>query len=230
MVNEDVRGLVIIPAHNEAANLPAVLGRLREVAAPEDVLVVDDGSRDGTGALLARLGQAVLCHPVRRGYACAVRTGLMAAAERGYDYAVTLDADGQHDPATIHHLVAPLRDGGADVVVGCRFCGDAGYRAPPLRRLGMRLSSRLLLQLGGQRIHDTTSGLRAIGRRAFPVLLAPAPGDLHAEALLRCLRAGLRLAEVPAAMAPRRCGRSMYGPLSALLYPARLALGLWAAR
>lgn len=225
-----MRGLVIIPAHNEAANLPGLLGRLREADVTEDVLVVDDGSCDGTGALLAGMGQAVLRHPVRRGYARAVRTGLRAAVERGYDYAVTLDADGQHDPRTIHRLVAPLRDGGADVVVGCRFCGDAGYRVPPLRRLGMRISSRLLLHLGSQRIHDTTSGLRAIGRRAFSSLLVPAPGDLHAEALLRCLRAGLRLAEVPATMAPRRRGRSMYGPLSALLYPARLALGLWAAR
>src|SRR5207248_1400603 len=133
---------------------PGLLRRLRGL--PQDVLVVDDGSRDGTEQVLREAGQPHLRHPINLGYVRALQSGVRFALRRGYGYVVTLDADGQHDPAEVPALVAGLA--GADVVVGSRFVLPTGYRAPFWRRQGMRVFSAVTALLGGQRIYDTTSG------------------------------------------------------------------------
>jgi hypothetical protein len=221
-----VRGLVVIPAYNEAQSLPGLLQALRRAALAEDVLVVDDGSVDGTDRLLRESGQKVVRHACNQGYASAIKTGLRYAKEAGYDYVVTLDADGQHDPRAVPRLVEALLRGPADVVIGSRFVCDTGYRAPLSRRLPMRLLSHLTALLGRKRIHDTTSGFRALRRPAIEVLASQPVGDLHAEALLLCLLLGLQVAEVPVQVGPRRHGGSMYGLLDMVRYPLRLGLAL----
>ena len=227
-----VRGLVIIPAYNEARSLPGVLDRVRAARLTEDVVVVSDGSIDGTERIAAAHGVPYLRHPVNLGYVRAVQTGVRFADAHGYDYVVMLDADGQHDPAAVPALTAPIRAGSRDVVIGSRFVVPTGYRAPLGRRLGMRVFSSVTALLGSQRVHDTTSGYKAIARRAFPVLTEQALSDYHAETLILCMRAGLRVAEVPVRFGARTHGASMYGLLDAVVYPLKtlLAIALLAAR
>lgn len=222
----DVQGLIIIPAYNEAANLPRVLQRLRAAHLPEHVLVINDGSRDETEQVLRDLGQEHLRHPINLGYVRAIHSGIRFAMEHRYDYVLMMDADGQHDPAAAPALVEVLRSGKADLVIGSRFVTDTGYRAPLGRRLGMRVFSSVTALLGRQRVHDTTSGFKAIHRRAFRPLLEQAFGDFHAETLLLCMLLHLRVAEVPVHVAPRLHGESMYGPLDAIIYPLKTLVAI----
>ena len=162
-----MRVLAILPAFNEARSLPGVLAALR-LAAPEvDPCVVDDGSTDGTAAVAAGLGATVLRIPVNLGIGGAVQAGYLHAREHGYEVAVQIDADGQHDPASLPGLLAPLRDGGADLVVGSRFLLDGGFRSTPLRRAGIRYLALCLRLRCGARVTDPTSGLRAAGWAAI---------------------------------------------------------------
>jgi glycosyltransferase involved in cell wall biosynthesis len=199
-----VQGLIIIPAYNEAANLPRVLARLRDAQLPEDVLVVNDGSRDSTEQVLRSLGQPHLRHPINLGYVRAIQSGIRYAMEHRYDYVLMMDADGQHDPATAPKLVEVLRGGQAD----------------------LRVFSTVTALLGRQRVHDTTSGFKAIHRRAFQPLMEQAFGDFHAETLLLCMLLGLRVAEVPVHVAPRLHGESMYGPIDAIIYPLKTLVAI----
>lgn len=221
-----VRGLVVIPAYNEEQNLPRVLERLRSAQLTQDVVVVNDGSRDGTERVLRQLGQRHLRHPINLGYVRAVQTGIRYALQNDYDYVVFLDADGQHDPAAVPSLVRVLESGTADIVVGSRFVSDTGYRAPLGRRLGMKVFSWVTALLGRQRVFDTTSGFKAIARRAMPVLVEQTFGDFHSETLLLCMLLGLRVAEVPVQVAERRHGVSMYGPIDAVLYPLKTLVAI----
>lgn len=223
-----MRGLLIIPAYNEEPNLPTVLTRVRQARLVEDVLVVNDGSKDGTEQVLRRLGQNHLRHPINLGYARAIQTGLRFASDHGYDYVVMLDADGQHDPTAVPRLTEAVKGGQADVVVGSRFVEDTGYRAPLGRRLGMLVFSWVTALLGKTRVHDTTSGFKALSRRAFPALIDQPFGDFHAETLLLCMLVGLRVREVPVKVAERKHGVSMYGAIDAVIYPLKtlLAIGL----
>ena len=132
-----LRLLVVIPAFNEAGRIGPVVERIRQQVAA-DILVVNDGSRDSTGADAAAAGAIVAPHPVNLGYGAALQTGYRYALRRGYDAVLQLDADGQHDPDSIPALLAAF-SGGADVVVGSRFLHPESYRPPLVRRLGMTL-------------------------------------------------------------------------------------------
>src|SRR5512134_3500747 len=115
------RVLVIVPAHNEEASLPTTLDELRRTAPGRDVLVVDDGSRDGTAQVARERGVPVVSHPVNLGVGGALQTGFRWALRHGYDVGVQLDADGQHDPAFLEALLAPVLGGTCDVSIGSRY-------------------------------------------------------------------------------------------------------------
>src|ERR687889_347995 len=137
--------LVCIPAFDEADNLPGVIAEVPRMVAglPTHVLVIDDGSADSTSAVAASLGVHVVRHPVNSGQGAALQTGYLVAERLGVDVVVTLDADGQHDPAEIERLVAPIVEGRADFVVGSRRMGssDSESRA---REAGISIYTRLI--------------------------------------------------------------------------------------
>src|SRR5262245_39968203 len=133
------RVLVVIPAHNEQASLPGILAEVRERAPSVDVLVVDDGSRDDTARVARASGVTVVRHPVNLGVGGALQTGFRWACRHGYDIVVQLDADGQHDPAYLAALVAPVAAGRCDVPIAARFASSTGYRAAENPRPGMLL-------------------------------------------------------------------------------------------
>jgi hypothetical protein len=221
-----MRVLLVVPAFNEEVSLPATLAELAREAPGLDVLVVDDGSADRTAAVARAAGVPVLVLPVNLGVGAALQTGFRYALERGYDAAVQFDADGQHDPCDLPPLLAPLAAGDCDLAIGSRFVGRAGgYHAPWARRAGMRLFSALTSLAVGRRLSDTTSGLRAYGRRVMRLCLEYFPQDFpDAPLLIWLARQGVRWTEVPAHMRPRRGGTSFYTFGKSLYYPYKTLL------
>jgi glycosyltransferase involved in cell wall biosynthesis len=222
-----VRVLAIVPAFQEEDAIAQVVVELRKAQPALDVVVIDDCSRDATGSRAREAGARVLTLPVNLGIGGAVQTGFKYAVARGYDAVVQVDGDGQHDPAQLGRILQPLREHAAQVVIGSRFLDDTGYRASPVRRLGMRLFGAVVRAATGQRITDTTSGFRALDRQAFSFLARNYPVDFpDAETLVLLRRAGFELLEVSVRMRPRVSGRSSTTPLRALYYPFKQLLSI----
>ena len=196
--------LVVIPALNEGARIAAVIARLRTAAPEEDVLVIDDGSRDDTAEQARGEGALVVSHPFNLGYGAALQTGYKYADRGSYRYVVQLDADGQHDPGDVPRLLAPLRAGAADVVVGSRFVESTGYRMGTAKTAGRMFFQRVLTACGGPRVADPTSGFQALARPAFRFCCADFyPADFpDIDVLLLLSRHGFRILEIPVEMAP----------------------------
>ena len=214
------RVLVIVPAHNEEESLPGTLAELRAAAPGVGVLVVDDGSHDGTSRAAREAGVTVVRHPVNLGVGGALQTGFRWAVENDYDIGVQLDADGQHDPAYLEALLAPVREGRCDVSIGSRFVEASGYRAPINRRLGMVLFQAVVKFAIGRRITDTTSGFRAYARPVMLVCQHDFPKDFpDAPLLIGLARRGFRLDEVPVKMRDRQAGQSFYTLGKQIYYP-----------
>jgi len=215
------RVLVVIPAHNEELSLPRTLAEVRAKApAGVDVLVVDDGSRDGTAVVAGDFGVRVVRHAVNLGVGGALQTGFRWAVEHGYDVGVQLDADGQHDPSYLDALLEPVLAGRCDVAIGSRFVSATGYRAPWNRRLGMLLFSAVVRVSLGRPISDTTSGFRAYSRAVMRVCQHDFPRDFpDAPLLIALVRRGFRLDEVPVVMRERHAGQSFYTLGKQLYYP-----------
>jgi glycosyltransferase involved in cell wall biosynthesis len=214
------RVLIVIPAHDEVESLPRTLADLREHAGAHDVLVVDDGSEDGTAAVAREGGAQVVRHAVNLGVGGALQTGLRFAYQHGYDIGVQFDADGQHDARDLAAVVAPVLAGTCDVAIGSRYLTPTGYHAPWTRRIGMRLFSWLTGVATGRSVADTTSGFRAYGRGVMQALQHELPHDFpDAPLLISLARSGFRLMEVPAHMRERRAGKSFYTLGKSLYYP-----------
>ncbi len=218
--------LVVIPAFNEARRIGDVLAQIRRQV-PHDILVVDDGSVDATAEEARQAGAVVAVHPVNLGYGAALQTGYRYALRRSYDAVLQLDADGQHDPASIPGLLAALDV--ADVVVGSRFLDHRSYRPPLVRRMGMWLFGWIAAVLAGKRITDPTSGFQAISREALEFYVHERyPADYpDADVLAMLVRSGLSLAEVPVRMLAAPDGKSMHGGfLRPIYYVFRMSLAL----
>jgi len=222
------RLLIIVPAWNEASTIQAVVKEVHVVVPAADVLVVDDGSKDDTAQLAREAGARVLRLPYNLGVGGAMRLGYRYARDRGYERAVQIDADGQHDPAYVSMLLAALDDG-ADLVIGARFAGMGDYEVRGPRRWAMAMLSGVLSRFANTPLTDTTSGLRACSRplielfaRSYPVEYL---GDT-VESLTIATRAGCRVAQVPVAMRKRKAGTSSHSPLRAAVYLGRAGMVL----
>jgi glycosyltransferase involved in cell wall biosynthesis len=220
------KGLIAIPAYNEAETIGGVVREILGEGLGCDLLVVDDGSSDRMERVLDSLPVTVLSHPVNLGYGAAVQTGMIYAVRKGYDFLVLMDADGQHVPSQIRPLLAELGKG-FDIVIGSRLSGDSGsYRIPLLRRGGIRFFSFLARILGGARIRDVTSGFQAMRREVFAVLAREYPVDFpDAEVVVMLGLRKFRVAEVPVLVRERQAGKSMYASYGrALYYPFKSLL------
>jgi len=190
---------IVIPAFNEETKIGEVVGELRQGF--PNLVVVDDGSSDATGARALRSGAVVLRHPLNRGQGAALQTGLRYALLRGARYLVTFDADGQHPAEALPRLLWPILSGEAEIALGSRFLHDAGA-VPPSRRLllgGAVLFTRLF---SGLRLTDAHNGFRAFSRRAAAVIDIQLDRMAHASELIDQIRAsGLAFTEVPVAVA-----------------------------
>jgi len=222
------RVLVIIPAYNEQETIGNVLASLREHAPSYDVVVIDDGSRDNTRSIARAAGAAVIRLPVNLGIGGAVQTGFKYAWRNGYDVAVQCDADGQHPVAEVPGLVGRLLTGDADLVIGSRYVSNTTYIPSFFRRVGKSVLSRVVDFFIGGGITDTTSGFRAINRRALSVLSRHYPEDYpEAEALVILHRSGLKAIEVPVQMFSRQGGESSIRARQAMYYMAKVMLAIF---
>jgi len=194
---------VIIPAYEAEAVVGdvvrcaidagnAVLGS----AAFGGVIVVDDGSTDGTARAAERAGACVIRHAANRGKGAALLTGFREASARAWDAAITIDADGQHDPSSIRDLIAVHRATAADILIGTRTRAGSGMPLP--RRLSNRLASAVVSHLARTRVADSQSGYRLIARRVWEsVPLVGERYDLESELLVKAGRRGFRILPVP---------------------------------
>jgi glycosyltransferase involved in cell wall biosynthesis len=205
-----LRKIAIVPALNEERSIAAVIAEIRAADPEFDVVVIDDGSTDRTAAVAAEKGAVVVSLPFNLGIGGAVQTGLQYARDHDFDISVQIDADGQHDPGELPKLLVPLIEGEADVVVGSRFLGEKNYKAPMLRRIGIRIFARIVSTVVGQPLTDTSSSFRAYGRRAIGYFARDYPHGFveTVEATVIAARCGLRLKEVPVVMRQRVIGQS----------------------
>lgn len=218
------RVLVVIPAFNEEKTIARVLLDLRQAAPQFDRVVVNDGSKDATGDIVAQLGEKQLKLPCNLGYGHAVQTGLKYALIGGYDTIVSIDADGQHKPKDVLPLMAALVDSGADMVIGSRFCNNRSYTSPLSRRLGQLFFSHLTRLLIGQRIYDTSSGFKVLRAAACQVIVNETFMDFHIETIVRLSLLGFKIVEVPISIGERTFGHSMHSFASIFQYPLKTIL------
>ncbi len=223
-----LRRVAIVPAHNEEACIADVVRGIRAFDPGLEVLVVDDGSHDRTPFRARAAGAHVVRLPFNLGIGGAVQTGFRYALEHGFEVAVRLDGDGQHDPEELSRLLEPILDDDADIVVGSRFAGPGAYRAPLARAIGIRLFARLVSLLVGRRVTDTTSGFQALNRRAITLFAGDYPHDYpEVEATVMVFRHRLRLTEVPVAMRERAAGTSSISAAGSVYYMAKVLLALF---
>lgn len=217
-----------MPAWNEERSVGRVVDEIKAFDSTIDVLVVDDGSADGTAAAAEARGALVVRLPFNLGIGGAMQTGFRYAFEAGFETAVQVDGDGQHDPAELAKLLLPLHENRADMVVGSRFTGERSYRAPFFRRLGIALFAQTISLIARQRVTDTTSGFRAVNRRGIALFAADYPHDYpEVEATVMVVRHELRLLEVPVTMRDRATGRSSITAVGSVYYMAKVLLAIF---
>jgi hypothetical protein len=204
---------LVIPAYNEAGNIPQVLASLpAEVSGlPIRPIVVDDGSTDDTVERARAAGAAAVQLPMNRGQGAALRTGYRLALSTGARLVVTMDADGQHQPSDLEHLIEPILAGRMDVVHGSRVLGAADP-THPTRKLGITLFSWLLSVLTSSRVTDPSCGYRAVRTEALRGLVFHQDQFHTAEFLLEASKRKLRFSEVPVTVTSRISGTSKKPP------------------
>jgi glycosyltransferase involved in cell wall biosynthesis len=223
-----LRRIAIVPALNEERSIGRLIDELRVLDPAMEVVVVSDGSTDRTAEVAADRGAHVLRLPFNVGIGGAVQTGFRFALENGYDFAVRLDGDGQHDPAELAAVLRPVVLGEADIAIGSRFLGEGGYRSSAARRIGIRVLARVVSRISGCTLTDTTSGFQALDRRAIALYAAELPHDYpEVEGLVMALRRGLRVTEVPVTMREREHGSSSIGTLASVYYMVKVLLAIF---
>ena len=208
-MNHPAKILVIIPCYNEEANIVSTVERLRATCPQVDFLIINDCSTDRSAELLAEHGYPFLDLPVNLGIGGGVQCGYRYARANGYDVAVQMDGDGQHDPAYLMQVVQPVLDGKLDMCIGIRFL------------------SWLIHILCGQRILDVTSGFRAIGPQLTAYFAEHYASDYpEPEAILAATLAGFRVGEAPVVMKERQGGVSSIRSFKSAYYMIKVSLSL----
>jgi glycosyltransferase involved in cell wall biosynthesis len=226
----ELRRLAIVPAYNEEASVGRVIDEIRAFDPGFDVAVIDDGSTDRTAGVAADRDAHVIRLPFNLGIGGAMQTGYRYAFEQGYDVAVQVDGDGQHDPSELPKILKPVLAAEADLVVGSRFASreSSAFRSSAARRVGIRIFAGVVSAVVRQRLTDTTSGFRAVNRKGIALFAADYPHDYpEVEATVMCVKHKLRLLEVPVEMRERSGGRSSITALRSVYYMAKVLLAIF---
>lgn len=227
VAGQSLRILVIIPAFNEEESLARVIGLVRDAVPEADIAIVNDGSSDKTGQIADDLGVVVLNLPHNLGIGSAMQTGFIYARRQGYDLAIQVDGDGQHDPREIRELIQHLVGDSVDVVIGSRYIEDRGYITPWPRRIGIIILSSIISMIVGQRITDPTSGFRVINKRTIEFCSKDYPFDYpEPESVVTFKRSRLKVKEIPVTMNPRYGGQSSITPFRSLYYMIKVILAI----
>ena len=219
--------LIIIPAYNEAGNIEKVVNNLVQKFPQYDYVIINDGSVDDTKKICKDRKYEVLNLPINMGIGGAVQTGYRYARDNGYDAAVQIDGDGQHDVAFLGSMLRLIESGQADVVIGSRFVEKEGFQSSQIRRIGIRFLSCLGWILTGVRIKDITSGYRVVSRRFIQIFAEDYPPDYpEPEAMVITAVHGGRIAEYPVVMKERENGESSITLKKSVYYMCKVSLAM----
>ncbi len=219
--------LIVIPARNEAKNILAVINRIQEKAPFADYVVINDESFDNTLVILKENKISYLNPPINLGIGGAVQLGYLYALKNGYDIAVQIDGDGQHDPSYIADVIEPIVSGEADIVIGSRFINKEGFQSSAMRRLGIRFLSSLIYICCGYRATDPTSGFRAVNKHWIEAYAVDYPLDYpEPEAIIYSKLKGAKIKEVPVIMKERQGGRSSINFTRSIYYMIKVSLAI----
>ncbi len=219
--------LVIIPCYNEEESIEKVVANLQEKAPFADYLIVNDCSTDSTESILKSKGMNYINNPVNLGIGGGVQAGYLYAKENGYDIAVQMDGDGQHDPAYLATVCRPVIDGTYDMAIGSRFIEKEGFQTSFMRRFGITIISALIKILSGKKIYDVTSGYRACNRELIEFFSRDYADDYpEPEAIISCVLRGYKVGEVPVVMVERQGGVSSIRSLKSAYYMIKVCLAL----
>lgn len=219
--------LIVLPAFNEEDVIATVLQEVFETNPGVRCLVVDDGSVDATAEIAKESGAVVAILPYNLGVGGAMRVGFNYALANGFENVVQVDADGQHDPRDVVHLVAELEN--ADLVLGARFAGSGNYEARGPRRWAMVVLAKLLSRSAKATLTDTTSGFRASGPRAVRLFAEHYPAEYlgdTVESLVIAARAGYGITQVPVSMRERAGGAPSHSPVKAAVFLIRVGIAM----
>ena len=223
----EVKILIIIPCYNEEENLERVVARLKKEAPQVDFLIVNDCSTDSSAAICKANGWRFLDLPTNLGIGGGVQSGYQYAAANDYDITVQMDGDGQHDPAYLDAILAPVEKGELDMCIGSRFITKEGFQTSFMRRVGINFLSGLLVVLCGKRVRDVTSGFRACGREMFCYFADHYASDYpEPEAILAATLRGFKVGEAAVVMEERQGGVSSINPMRSVYYMIKVSLSL----
>ncbi len=231
MTPADKRILIIVPAYNESGNIEKTVREILAQPLPLTVLVIDDGSSDRTAQEARRLnlpagkaGVFVISLPFNIGIGAAVQTGFQFALKEGFDIAVQVDGDGQHDSTFLEKLLTPVLKGEADMTIGSRFLPpNLGYRSSFVRRIGINFFSHLISFLTQVKVTDPTSGFRAYNKKMIAAFARHYPYDFpEPEAIVLGTRLQAKIIEVPVEMRKRAAGFSSIRYLRTLYYMVKV--------
>jgi glycosyltransferase involved in cell wall biosynthesis len=227
--------LLLIPAYNEESRIESVIRGVKETHPVPELVVVDDGSSDGTRMRALEAGAHVISHPYNLGYGVALQTGYRYALKGGYELLAQMDGDGQHDPAYLRVLLDTVQSGETDLAIGSRFLETQAtnrcrspYRASLARRCGMWLFGMIASLVIKQKVTDPTSGYQAMNRKVLEWVSSDKfPWDYpDADVIIMLHRAGFRIQEVPVQMYENQDKKSMHSGWKPLYYVFKMFLSI----
>ena len=219
--------LLIIPAYNEEESLGSLIEEIKTVCPEVDYLVVNDCSSDETENLLTKRGANYISLPCNMGIGGAVQSGYRYAAQNGYDIAIQIDGDGQHDVRFVKDMVKLIEDKQADVVIGSRFIDKEGFQSSQARRIGIRILSMLIRLMCGAKVKDVTSGFRAVNRRFIELFAENYPDDYpEPEVIVTAKLYGAVIKELPVVMRERTTGKSSINLKRSIYYMIKVSLAI----
>lgn len=219
--------LIIIPAYNEAGNIERVIDNIIKNYPMYDYIVVNDGSKDNTRDICKSRGYEYLNLCINLGIGGAVQTGYKYAKDKGYDVAVQIDGDGQHDISYLEKMLVYLEKKEADIVIGSRFLEKQGFQSSVARRTGIKILSGLIFLCTGRRIKDVTSGFRAVNRKFIEIYAKNYPNDYpEPEAIVSAVMHGGIIKECPVVMRERENGSSSINFIKSVYYMIKVALAI----
>lgn len=222
-----MKKLIIIPAYNESENIEKTIRSIEENAKGFDYIIINDCSTDDTQRICERNGYNIISLPINLGIGGAVQTGYKYAWRNGYDMAVQVDGDGQHDPAFLETMANYMLEKKCDMVIGSRFINKEGFQSSGARRIGIKYFTALIKFLTGVKITDPTSGLRMINRDVIKIFAVDYPRDYpEPESVVAILRQKKNVREIPVIMKAREGGVSSISPKKSVYYMIKVTLAI----
>lgn len=220
--------LIIIPAYNEEKTILSTINALKieKEKIDFDYIIINDCSKDNTLSLCKKYNLNVIDLSINLGVGGAVQTGYIYAYNKGYDVAIQVDADGQHNPKYISDLVKAINEGN-DIAIASRFIDNKGFQSTFARRMGIKLYSSLIKIFSGITIKDTTSGYRAVNKKVIKYFSKNYPVDFpEPETNAILAKTKCKIKEIPVLMEERTSGKSSIMGLKSIYYAGKVALAV----